>query len=181
MARCLRGSRSMTKTLVSEDRITDAILTVRGERVVLAADLASMYGTTTKRLNEQVKRNRDRFPPDFCFQLTVAERDEVVANCDHLRQLKFSPSLPLAFTQHGALMAANVLNSPRAVSVSVHVVRAFMSLRNAAAAHGDLAKKIDALERRYDKKFKIVFDALRGLLGDAAKEPIGFRRGGHNL
>ena len=94
--------------------IGTAILTVRGERVILDADLAATYGATTKRLNEQVKRNADRFPPDFSFQLTAEEKAEVVANCDHLARLKFSPVLPRAFTEHGAIMAANVLNSPRA-------------------------------------------------------------------
>ena len=165
----------MTKTLVSEDRIVDAIVTVRGKRVVIASDLATLYGTTTKRLNEQVKRNQGRFPADFCFKLTSAERDEVVANCDHLRALKFSPNLPLAFTEYGAIMAANVLNSPRAVDVSVQVVRAFMSLRQAIASHRDLSKKIDALEKRYDGHFKTVFDALRELLSERPKKTIGFK------
>ena len=165
----------MTRALVSEDRIVEAIVTVRGKRVVVASDLATLYGTTTKRLNEQVKRNRDRFPADFCFRLTCAERDEVVANCDHLRALKFSPNLPLVFTEYGAIMAANVLNSPRAVDVSVQVVRAFMSLRSAVAAHRDLSRKIDTLEKRYDGQFKVVFDALRELLGDRPKKQIGFR------
>ena len=99
--------------------ISTAILTVRGERVILDADLAATYGVTTKRLNEQVKRNTDRFPPDFSFQLTAEEKAEVVANCDHLARLKFSPVLPRAFTEHGAIMAANVLNSPRAAQMSV--------------------------------------------------------------
>jgi hypothetical protein len=99
--------------------IESVIHTVRGEKVILDTDLAHLYGVTTKRLNEQVKRNLRRFPPDFMFRLTVKEKAEVVANCDHLQKLKFSPSLPYAFTEHGALMAANVLNSPRAVEMSV--------------------------------------------------------------
>ncbi len=89
------------------------IVEIRGQRVILDADLAAIYGVSTKRLNEQVKRNEDRFPPDFAFQLTAGEKAEVVANCDHLARLKFSPVFPRAFTEHGALMAANVLNSPR--------------------------------------------------------------------
>ena len=91
--------------------------------MILDIDLAAIYGVTTKRLNEQVKRNLDRFPSDFAFQVTPAEKSEVVANCDHLRRLKFSPVLPRAFTEHGAIMAANVLNSPRAVQMSVFVAR----------------------------------------------------------
>ncbi len=98
------------------------ILTVRNQKVILDADLAAIYGVSTKRLNEQVKRNEDRFPPDFAFQLTQLEKAEVVANCDHLGQLKFSPVLPRAFTEHGAIMAADVLNSPHAVCLSVYVI-----------------------------------------------------------
>lgn len=174
-ARHLRGSPLMHKTLVSEDRIVDAILTVRGQRVVIASDLAVLYGVPTDRLNEQVKRNRKRFPADFCFRLTRGEQTEVSAICGHLTRLKFAPIPPLAFTEYGAIMAANVLNSPRAVDVSVQVVRAFMSLRNAVASHRDLAKKIEALEKRYDGQFKTVFDALRELLRDVPKRPMGFR------
>ena len=106
--------------------ITTAIFTVRGERVILDTDLAATYGVTTKRLNEQVKRNADRFPPDFSFQLTEEEKAEVVANCDHLERLKFSTILPRAFTEHGAIMAANVRKSRRAAHMSVFVVRAFV-------------------------------------------------------
>jgi hypothetical protein len=112
------------------------------------ADLAALYGVSTKRLNQQVSRNRKRFPADFVFQLTRAERDEVVANCDHLERLKFAPTMPYAFTEHGALMAASVLSSPRAVEVSLYVVRAFVGLREALAAHKDIA----------------VFDAIRELV-----------------
>ncbi len=97
--------------------------------MILDTDLAKLYGVTTKRLNEQVKRNRERFPEDFMFQLTPEERSEVVANCDHLSKLKFSPVLPCAFTEHGAIMAASILNTPRAIETSVLVVRAFVRLR----------------------------------------------------
>ena len=86
--------------------IESLILTIRGRKVMIDADLAAVYGVTTKRLNEQVKRNADRFPEDFLFRLTAKEKEEVVANCDHLAQLKFSPKLPMAFTEHGAIMAA---------------------------------------------------------------------------
>ena len=93
------------------ERIERSILLIRAHRVMLDADLARLYGVSTKRLNEQVKRNRDRFPPDFMFQLTQEEKQKVVANCDHLRNLKFSKSLPYAFTEHGAVMLASVLSS----------------------------------------------------------------------
>jgi hypothetical protein len=125
------SSRSMSETtsLIPVERIEQAILLIRGEKVMLDIDLAVIYGVTTKRLNEQVKRNAGRFPPDFMFQLIETEKAEVVANCDHLARLKFSPHLPYAFTEHGALMLANVLNSERAAQTSVMVVRAFVKLR----------------------------------------------------
>ncbi|MGH8681889.1 MAG: ORF6N domain-containing protein [Burkholderiales bacterium] len=144
--------------------IESRILLVRGQKVLIDADLAKLYGVPTKRLNEQVKRNGARFPEDFCFQLSPAEKEEVVANCDHLARLKFSPVLPYAFTEHGAIMAANVLNSPRAVDMSVHVVRAFVRLREMIASHKELAKRLDELEARYDRQFKAVFDAIRELM-----------------
>ena len=145
------------KLVVPVERVEETILYIRGQRVILAADLARLYGVTTKRLNEQVKRNRDRFPEDFIFQLSTKEKAEVVANCDHLSNLKFSRTRPYAFTEHGAIMAASVLNTPRAVEASIFVVRAFVKLRQMVAAHKDLEKKLAALERKYDKEFKIVF------------------------
>ena len=99
-------------------RIESCIQVIRGLRVMLDVDLAALYGVQTKRLNEQVKRNRDRFPSDFLFQLTADEKTEVVANCDHLQNLKFSKALPFAFTEHGAIQAANVLASSQAVEMS---------------------------------------------------------------
>ena len=104
-----------TNTVAQIEVIEGRILTLRGQRVLLDADIAAIFGVTTKRLNEQVKRNQDRFPKDFVFQLTTEEKSEVVANCDHLQRLKFSPVLPFAFTEHGAIMAASVLNTSQAV------------------------------------------------------------------
>jgi len=143
---------------------------------MLDADLAVIYGATTKRLNEQVKRNRDRFPSDFVFQLTAAEKTEVVTNCDHLARLKYSRHRPYAFTEHGALMLANVLNSTRAAQTSVLVVRTFVRLRRLLAADSDLACKLDALERKYDSQFKYVFAAIRGLMTPSPpkRREIGF-------
>lgn len=108
---------------MSSFAIARRILVIRGHNALIDADLASLYGVTTKRLNQQVNRNKKRFPPDFVFQLTRAERDEVVANRDHLARLKYSPTMPYAFTEHGALMAASVLNTALAVQVSLYVVR----------------------------------------------------------
>lgn len=115
------------KTIIPSARIERAILMIRGHKVMLDADLAYLYGVTTKRLNEQVKRNRKRFPNDFMFQLTPREKAEVVAICDHLSSLKFSPALAYAFTEHGAIMLASVLNSRTAAQVSIQVVRASSS------------------------------------------------------
>jgi hypothetical protein len=117
--------------------VESRVLSIRGEKVLLDSDLALIYGVATKALNQAVRRNIERFPPDFRFQLTRAERTEVVTACDHLRHLKFSPVLPWAFTEHGAVMAASVLNSPRAVAMSVFVVRVFVRLRRLAVAHAE--------------------------------------------
>ena len=101
---------------------------------MLDADLAELYGVPTKALNQAVRRNKDRFPTDFMFRLTRQEKTEVVTNCDHLQKLKFSPVLPYAFTEHGAVMLANILNAPNAIKVSVYVVRAFVKLRELIAS-----------------------------------------------
>jgi hypothetical protein len=163
-------------SLVPVERIERAILFIRGEKVMLDSDLAGIYGVSTKRLNEQVKRNANRFPADFMFQLTEAEKGEVVANCDHLAKLKFSPHLPYAFTEHGALMLANVLNSERAAQTSVMVVRAFVRLRQLLSSNAELARKLESLEKKYDAQFKVVFDAIRQLMSPLAKpkREIGF-------
>jgi len=162
--------------LIPNERIARSILLIRGERVMLDADLAAIYGATTKSLNQAVKRNLDRFPPDFMFQLTAREKAKVVTNCDHLARLKFSPHLPYAFTEHGALMLANILNSERAAQTSVQVVRTFVRLRQMLDSNADLARKLAALEEKYDAQFKVVFGAIRQLM---APEPpkrraIGF-------
>jgi hypothetical protein len=163
--------------LVPAEQILGAILMIRGQRVMLDADLADLYGVSTRRLNEQVKRNFERFPEDFMFRLTQAEKQQVVTNCDHLSRLKFSPSLPHAFTEHGALMLASVLNSETAVRVSVQVIRAFVRLREILATHRDLARKLAALEERYDEQFQLVFEAIRQLSVTEAtpRRRIGFR------
>jgi len=164
-------------SLVIVSRIDQAILLIRGEKVMLDSDLASIYGVTTKRLNEQVKRNPGRFPSDFMFKLTEEEKLEVVAKCDRLARLKFSPYLPHAFTEHGALMLANVLNSDKAVAASVQVARAFVRLRRLLTSTPELARKLDALEKKYDVQFKVLFDAIRELMEppEVPHKQIGFR------
>ena len=137
-----------SKSVVPVGKIENRILLIRGEKVIIDADLAEFYGVPTKRLNEQVKRNKDRFPHDFMFQLSPDEKAEVVANCDHLENLKYSRALPYAFTEHGAIMAAGVLNTSRAIEVSVFIVRAFVKVRQMVAGHKDLQRKIAQIERR---------------------------------
>jgi phage regulator Rha-like protein len=139
----------MTKqgVLITLGRIERSIIFLRGQKVMLDADLAVLYGVTTRRLKEQVRRNPYRFPSDFMFELTEEEKSEVVANCDHLTKLKFSPYLPYAFSEHGAIMLANVLNSPKAVQVSVQIVRTFVRLREILSTHKDLARKLEEMEK----------------------------------
>ena len=162
--------------LVPPERIERSILLIRGGKVMLDADLAEIYGVTTKVLNQAVKRNAVRFPEDFMFQLTEIEKTEVVTNCDHLAKIKFSPHRPYVFTEHGALMLANVLNSERAALASVQVVRAFGRLRQMLASNAELARKLAALENKYDAQFKVVFDAIRQLMTPLATphREIGF-------
>ena len=171
--------RGEVKALIPVEIIEQRILLIRGQRVMLDADLAALYGTTTKRLNEQVKRNLDRFPEDFMFQLTKKEKAEVVAICDHLANLKFSPVLPNAFTEHGAIMVASILNTKRAIQVSVFVVRAFVKLREMLATHKELAHKLTELERKlqnHDESIQSLVVAIRQLMAprEAKKRPIGF-------
>jgi hypothetical protein len=159
--------------------VVSKIFLLRGQRVMLDADLAELYGVTTKRLNEQVKRNVDHFPEDFMFQLNAEEKVEVVANCDHLGRLRYSSSLPYAFTEHGALMLGNVLKSPRAVEVSLLVVRAFVQIREMLSAHKDISAKLDQLERKlssHDQAIAGVIDAIRQLMTPPAptRRGIGF-------
>jgi len=153
----------MTNIIVVE-KIDRAILLIRGQKVMLDVDLAVIYGVETRRLNEQVKRNIDRFPADFMFQLTDKEKNDVIANCDHLVKIKFSRTNPYAFTEHGAIMLASVLNTQTAIFTSVLIVRAFVRLREIFATHKELAKKLSELESKYDEQFKVVFQALRELM-----------------
>jgi len=157
-------------------RVEDRILYIRGHRVMLDTDLAEVYGVPTKRLNEQVKRNAERFPEDFAFRLTPEEKIELVAKCDRFSRLKHSTAFPLVFTEHGAIMAANVLNSRRAIEASVYVVRAFVKMREVLGSHKELVRRLDEMEGKYDRKFKVVFDAIRGLMQPQAKprRRIGF-------
>jgi hypothetical protein len=167
------------KSIVPMEVIEEKILLIRGHKVMLDSDLAELYGVTTKRLNEQVKRNKRRFPEDFMFQLTADEKTEVVANCDHLSRLKYSPVLPHAFTEHGAIMAASVLNTLRAADVSIYVVRAFVRLRKVLATSKELAHKLGELEKKvggHDAAIQDIIAAIRQLMmgPDKPKRKIGY-------
>jgi len=161
---------------IPAERIERGIFVIRGQRVMLDTDLAELYGVPTKALNQAVKRNADRFPDDFMFQLNETEKQKVVTSCDHLRKLRFSPTLPYAFTEHGAVMLASVLNSPAAVSASIHVVRAFVRLRLLLASHAELTKRVETLEKKYDRRFRVVFEAIKQLMAPPGKpgRKIGF-------
>jgi hypothetical protein len=155
----------------------DAITRVRGHAVILDTDLAALYGVTVKRLNQQMTRNRDRFPDDFCFQITETEWRALRLQNATSNSRGGRRYMPYAFTEHGAIMAATVLNSPQAVQMSLAVVRAFVKLRRMALSVEGLARKVDDLERKYDKQFKVVFDAVRRLMApppDPPRKRIGF-------
>lgn len=135
--------------LIELNTIKDYIFTIRGKRVMIDRDLAQLYGVETKKLNQAVKRNIDRFPQDFMFQLTNEEQNELVTNCDHLKNLKYSYQNAYAFTEHGVTMLSSVLNSKRAIEINIQVVRAFISLRQYALEHKDLTQQIQELQHYF--------------------------------
>ncbi len=164
----------MVTELIPLSRIQQRIFILRGRKVIVDTDLAELYGVSTKRLNEQVKRNRERFPADFMFRLTAKEKAEVVANCDHLTKLRFSPNAPFAFTEHGAIMAANIVNSKRAIEMGLLVVRAFVKLRQIFSAHKELAFKLKELEGkvdRHDEDIRAIFEVIKQLIAPPEPEP----------
>lgn len=159
--------------------IESRILLIRGLRVIIDADLAELYGVSTKALNQAVKRNPKRFPINFMITLSRQEKHEVVTKCDHLSRLRFSKTHPYAFTEHGALMAATVLKSERAEEMSVFIVQAFVKLREMLSTHRLLSVKLAELEKMvgtHDKAIKVIFDALKQLTATPVKttKKIGF-------
>ena len=155
------------------------IVRLRGQSVMLDADLAAIYGVAVKRLNQQVTRNRDRFPEDFCFQLAEPEWRSLRLQNATLKRGQHRKYMPYVFTEHGAIMAATVLNSPQAVQMSVAVVRAFVKLRRMALSVEALARKVAALEQKYDANFRDVFQAILQLMAppDPPRRKIGFDAG----
>ena len=167
-------------SIIPTSNIANQILLVRNQRVLIDIDLAYLYGITTKRLNEQIKRNIERFPEDFMFQLTREEKAEVVTNYDLLGNLKYSNSLPYVFTEHGAIMAASMINTPRAIQISLLVVRTFVQLRQLVSTNKELRHKLTELESRldgHDGTLQTLVTAIRQLMEPPVirkKHSIGF-------
>ncbi len=178
----------MNKSLVRLpiERVENRIMLIRGEKVMLDRDLARLYQVSTSVFNQAVKRHQERFPEDFMFRLTLDEarawseenlggrlrsQDVILKRGQHIKHL------PYAFTEHGILMLSSVLKSERAIRVNIEIMRAFVKLRLMLASNADLARKLDALESKYDRQFRVVFDALRHLMTPppAKTKPIGFR------
>src|SRR5258706_9944600 len=167
-----------TQPLVSGSQISGRIHIIAGQRVIVDSDLAALYGVSTKRLNEQVRRNIDRFPPDFMF--TVSNQDIAILRSQFATSSWGGRRSRLrAFTEHGALMAANVLNSPRAIEVSIYVIRAFLRMREMAANHKELGAKLDELERKltsHDRAIAGIVETIRQMVSmpDSKRDQISF-------
>jgi hypothetical protein len=170
-------------SIVLVEQVQGKILFMRGQKVILDSDLAALYGVTTKRLNEQVTRNRDRFPADFMFQLVTEEvevlRSQIATSNEGRGGRRYKP---YAFTEHGAIMAASVLNSERAVQASIYVVRAFVKLRQMLAPYKELMGKLDQLEKKlqtHDRQIITIIQAIKLLMPppeDKPKKPFGFHK-----
>jgi hypothetical protein len=165
--------------LISIDQIENVIYMIRGEKVMLDRDLARLYGVATGALNQAVRRNHDRFPKDFMFQLTSTEAahlnlSQIVIGSQKHRDPRLRP---YAFTEQGVAMLSSVLRSKRAVAVNIEIMRAFVKLRQMLASNAELARRLDELESNYDKQFKVVFAAIRQLMATPvrARKEIGFR------
>lgn len=164
--------------------IQKKIYEIRGQKVMLDFDLAELYEVENRALKQAVKRNIDRFPEDFMFQLTKTQLQEVITNCDNLpNTLKYSPTTPYAFTEQGVAMLSSVLKSKKALQVNVAIIRAFVATRQFALTYNELAEKIAKLERKNNKQFKDVYEALNLLLTDnedqvewKGRERIGYKK-----
>jgi hypothetical protein len=173
----VKSKRLSIESVVIE-RAERRILILRGQRVLLDSDLADLYGVSTKTLNQQVRRNSERFPADFMLQLTAAEaqhlRSQFVTSNPRRGGRRY---LPLAFTEQGVAMLSSVLRSERAVRVNIGIMRAFVKLREMLASHRELARKLDTIEKKYDGQFRIVFNAIREFLREPERprRRIGFR------
>lgn len=172
--------RSLVK--VPDEVIVDKIIVLRDKKVMVDRDLAALYGVTTKRLNEQVKRNIKRFPDDFMFQITFEEKEQLILLFEHLNGLKYSPVLPYVFTEHGAVMLASVLNSDQAILVNIQIVRVFTQIRQMLADNNELRLEIEKIRgklEKQDKNIELVFQYLDELLEQKAKPNVTRRSIGY--
>ena len=162
--------------LIPIEVIESRIFIIRGQKVMIDRDLAELYQVETKSLNQAVKRNMSRFPDEFMFQLNSKEKAEVVTNCDHLKELRFSYRLPYAFTEQGIAMLSSVLKSERAILVNIMIMKTFVRLRELISSHKDILRKIEAMESKYDQQFRVVFDAIKALIEppEKPKKRMGF-------
>jgi flagellar capping protein FliD len=167
----------MTEIIPSPQNLAKLVLLIRGEKVLLDADLAKLYQVTTKTLNQAVKRNLDRFPDDFMFQLTPEEWGDMRSQTVTASRRNVG-AIPYAFTEQGVAMLSSVLRSQRAIEVNIAIMRTFVQLRRLMDSNRDLARRIEAMETRYDEQFSQVFDAIKQLIAEdktrKAKPPIGF-------
>ncbi|MBE0427399.1 MAG: ORF6N domain-containing protein [Nitrospirae bacterium] len=166
------------KALIRVELIERKILLIRGEKVMLDSDLAELYGVEVKHLKRQVRRNIDRFPADFMIQLVKEEYESLRRHSGTLKRGEHSKYLPYAFTEQGVAMLSSILDSERAVKVNIEIMRAFVRLRQMLASNAELSRKLDALEKKYDAQFKVVFDAIRELMKppEKPKRKIGLKR-----
>lgn len=177
-------SESNDSSFIPEEVIFSRIFLIRNLKVMVDSDLADLYGVSTKRLNEQVKRNAGRFPEDFMFQLTSQEKKEVVANCDHLYKLRFSSYLPYVFTEHGAVMLASILNSPRAIKANIQIVRVFIKSRQILEFKKEILNKLEQIQNKdkeQDHQILLLFEYIRQMeqvkeeeIIPQARKPVGY-------
>lgn len=180
----------MSKEIIINDiALLSKVLDVRGQKIMIDRDLAELYGVPTKRLNEQVKRNIKRFPVDFMFQLALEEKEKVVAKCDHLKALKYSSGSPYAFTEHGAVMLASVLNSERAIEVNVRIVKLFIAMREVLRANQDMLLRLEKIDKylheqghtlkQHNEEISVLFELIDQLRKEnkcpAPRNLIGFK------
>ncbi len=174
-------SKKKVTIAIQDEIVISKIFIVKGKKIMIDTDLAELYAVPTKRLNEQVKRNIKRFPEDFMFQLNQGEKQDLIESHAHLNKLKYSPNLPFAFTEHGAVMLASILNSDRAIEVNVQIVRIFTRMREMFLTHKDILLKLEQLERKVvgqDGDIKVIFRYIKELLspGTEPMRKIGFKQ-----
>lgn len=167
--------------VVTDEIVMSKILHIRGKKVMIDSDLAELYGVTTKRLNEQVKRNNKRFPEDFMFSINEEEKKEIIEHYKHLNNMKYSPYLPNVFTEHGAVMLASVLNSDRAIQANIQIVRVFTDVREMLMNNKDILLKLEKIEKKateHDEDIQVIFKYLKKLLNEPnpPRKAIGYKR-----